>query len=102
MFSLFIVNLVKLTESIEVQSSEVKQDLPSEQHKNKTSTKQFNNKSVKKSDEKSTKLTFTCNVCIKTFGRKDHLNRHIMHVHEGVRSHQCKVCGKSFHEKGGF
>lgn len=39
---------------------------------------------------------FTCDSCKKSFSRLCHLKRHLKSVHQGIRSHACKECGKGF------
>ena len=46
-------------------------------------------------DKRKVKTTYTCNVCNKTFGRKDSLNRHILR-HISLDQHNCQDCGKVF------
>ncbi|KAK9509161.1 hypothetical protein O3M35_006539 [Rhynocoris fuscipes] len=38
---------------------------------------------------------YECVHCIKTFIRKEDLNRHLV-IHSGVKAHQCPICTKSF------
>ena len=35
-------------------------------------------------------------MCGKTFGHSGGLKTHINNVHEGIRSHKCKICGKLY------
>ncbi|KFP91229.1 PR domain zinc finger protein 14, partial [Apaloderma vittatum] len=39
---------------------------------------------------------FPCNLCNRSFEKRDRLRIHILHVHEKHRPHKCSVCGKSF------
>ncbi|KAM9332622.1 PR domain zinc finger protein 14 [Pholidichthys leucotaenia] len=39
---------------------------------------------------------FPCQLCNRSFEKKDRLRIHILHVHEKHRPHKCSVCGKSF------
>ncbi|XP_040289804.1 PR domain zinc finger protein 14 [Bufo bufo] len=39
---------------------------------------------------------FPCNLCTRSFEKRDRLRIHILHVHEKHRPHKCTVCGKSF------
>ncbi|XP_013402611.1 PR domain zinc finger protein 14 [Lingula anatina] len=39
---------------------------------------------------------FPCNLCNRSFEKRDRLRIHILHVHEKHRPHKCTVCGKSF------
>ncbi|MGH0123941.1 UNVERIFIED_CONTAM: hypothetical protein FKN15_015535 [Acipenser sinensis] len=39
---------------------------------------------------------FPCNLCTRSFEKRDRLRIHILHVHEKHRPHKCSVCGKSF------
>ncbi|XP_077127831.1 PR domain zinc finger protein 14 [Ranitomeya variabilis] len=39
---------------------------------------------------------FPCNLCKRSFEKRDRLRIHILHVHEKHRPHKCTVCGKSF------
>ena len=34
--------------------------------------------------------------CNKSFGEKSDLNKHIRHVHQGIKNHTCDICNKSF------
>ncbi|KAL6462952.1 hypothetical protein MHYP_G00293740 [Metynnis hypsauchen] len=40
--------------------------------------------------------SFPCNLCSRSFEKRDRLRIHILHVHEKHRPHKCSVCGKSF------
>ncbi|GBM81098.1 Zinc finger protein 235 [Araneus ventricosus] len=42
---------------------------------------------------------YKCNVCEKSFGQKNDLQRHAL-IHTGERPFKCDVCGKSFRLKG--
>ncbi|XP_075929771.1 PR domain zinc finger protein 14 [Petromyzon marinus] len=39
---------------------------------------------------------YPCNLCTRSFEKRDRLRVHILHVHEKHRPHKCTVCGKSF------
>uniref|UniRef100_G3WS31 PR domain zinc finger protein 14 n=1 Tax=Sarcophilus harrisii TaxID=9305 RepID=G3WS31_SARHA len=39
---------------------------------------------------------FPCNLCSRSFEKRDRLRIHILHVHEKHRPHKCSMCGKSF------
>ncbi|KAI5092158.1 PR domain zinc finger protein 14 isoform X1, partial [Silurus meridionalis] len=39
---------------------------------------------------------FPCQLCNRSFEKRDRLRIHILHVHEKHRPHKCSVCGKSF------
>nr|XP_033790222.1 PR domain zinc finger protein 14 [Geotrypetes seraphini] len=39
---------------------------------------------------------FPCQLCKRSFEKRDRLRIHILHVHEKHRPHKCSVCGKSF------
>ncbi|KAK1172762.1 PR domain zinc finger protein 14-like [Acipenser oxyrinchus oxyrinchus] len=39
---------------------------------------------------------FPCNLCNRSFEKRDRLRIHILHVHEKHRPHKCSVCEKSF------
>ncbi|XP_059139206.1 PR domain zinc finger protein 14-like [Physella acuta] len=39
---------------------------------------------------------FPCQLCNRSFEKKDRLRIHVLHVHEKHRPHKCVVCGKSF------
>lgn len=39
---------------------------------------------------------FPCNLCNRSFEKRDRLRIHILHVHEKHRPHQCSECGKRF------
>ncbi len=41
-------------------------------------------------------LTHFFQVCGKTLGNKQKLQRHIMEVHQRLRNHICRVCNKGF------
>ncbi|KAF9148852.1 hypothetical protein BG015_009404 [Linnemannia schmuckeri] len=40
-----------------------------------------------------------CPLCGCTFSRQPDLNRHLLAIHEGARSHSCDKCGRSFSRK---
>ncbi|KAF8948439.1 hypothetical protein BGZ47_004828 [Haplosporangium gracile] len=40
-----------------------------------------------------------CHLCGCTFSRQPDLNRHLLAIHEGARSHSCDKCGRSFSRK---
>ena len=37
---------------------------------------------------------FPCNLCTRSFEKRDRLRIHVLHVHEKHRPHKCAVCGK--------
>ncbi|XP_072027863.1 PR domain zinc finger protein 14-like [Amphiura filiformis] len=39
---------------------------------------------------------YPCQLCQRSFEKRDRLRIHILHVHEKHRPHVCSVCGKSF------
>ncbi|XP_061198873.1 PR domain zinc finger protein 14 [Neopsephotus bourkii] len=39
---------------------------------------------------------FPCNLCNRSFEKRDRLRIHVLHVHERHRPHKCSVCGKNF------
>lgn len=39
---------------------------------------------------------YPCNLCNRSFEKRDRLRIHILHVHEKHRPHQCSECGKRF------
>ena len=39
---------------------------------------------------------FPCNLCDRSFDKRDRLRIHILHVHEKHRPHECTECGKRF------
>ncbi|XP_074841546.1 PR domain zinc finger protein 14 [Carettochelys insculpta] len=39
---------------------------------------------------------YPCQLCKRSFEKRDRLRIHILHVHEKHRPHKCSVCGKSF------
>ena len=41
-----------------------------------------------------------CKTCGKGFFRLNHLKRHVETVHEGHKDFSCEYCGKSFSQKG--
>jgi uncharacterized C2H2 Zn-finger protein len=42
---------------------------------------------------------YTCHMCGKQFRARKGLNRHVKEVHEGVKEHNCDICGQSFASK---
>ncbi|KEQ78390.1 hypothetical protein M438DRAFT_285839 [Aureobasidium pullulans EXF-150] len=40
----------------------------------------------------------SCQVCNKSFGRSEHLKRHVL-THTRSREYQCRICRKSFFRK---
>jgi hypothetical protein len=40
-----------------------------------------------------------CPLCGCTFSRQPDLNRHLLAIHQGARSHSCEKCGRSFSRK---
>ncbi|KAK3814837.1 MAG: hypothetical protein JOS17DRAFT_760310 [Linnemannia elongata] len=40
-----------------------------------------------------------CHLCGCTFSRQPDLNRHLLAIHQGARSHSCDKCGRSFSRK---
>ncbi|KAI5254631.1 hypothetical protein E4T42_02214 [Aureobasidium subglaciale] len=42
--------------------------------------------------------SLSCQICNKSFGRSEHLRRHVL-THTRSREHQCRVCRKSFFRK---
>ena len=45
------------------------------------------------------KLGNTCDVCSKSYGRKDHLMRHMRTTHSELRPFVCRVCAQTFSRK---
>merc|ERR1719266_3037378 len=45
------------------------------------------------------KKEYKCDKCMKEYGEKADLRRHIESVHEGIRRHMCEECGKGFHTR---
>ena len=41
-------------------------------------------------------LRLLCDQCSHTFSQKSDMKSHIRNIHEGIRSHQCERCHKSF------
>ncbi|XP_028924674.1 PR domain zinc finger protein 14 [Ornithorhynchus anatinus] len=39
---------------------------------------------------------FPCQLCSRSFEKRDRLRIHVLHVHEKHRPHKCSICGKSF------
>ncbi|KAI1723091.1 zinc-finger double domain-containing protein [Ditylenchus destructor] len=39
---------------------------------------------------------FPCQLCSRSFEKRDRLRIHVLHVHENHRPHACSVCGKAF------
>ncbi|XP_072855115.2 PR domain zinc finger protein 14 [Pogona vitticeps] len=39
---------------------------------------------------------FPCQLCSRSFEKRDRLRIHVLHVHEKHRPHKCGICGKSF------
>jgi uncharacterized Zn-finger protein len=42
---------------------------------------------------------YTCHMCGKQFRARKGLNRHVKEVHEGLKEHNCDICGQSFASK---
>ena len=55
--------------------------------------------SDKKSVNMNSAYVHFCDLCDKSFMRKDRLKRHITKVHEGIRPYKCGFCNDSFKEK---
>ena len=45
---------------------------------------------------------YPCQLCNRSFEKRDRLRIHILHVHEKHRPHVCNVCGKSFSQVRGW
>ncbi|XP_072948603.1 uncharacterized protein [Epargyreus clarus] len=45
------------------------------------------------------KRPFACELCNKRYPEKNTLNRHIKHVHVGVKEHACTMCDKQYAKK---
>ena len=57
------------------------------------------NESTKEHDNNATEL-LNCNICNKTFSKKNNLKRHIKtHVKEPTETFACETCGKRFFRK---
>lgn len=39
---------------------------------------------------------FTCHLCGKQFSHSTGLSYHLKHVHEGIKEHECDICGRKF------
>ncbi|CAD5230571.1 unnamed protein product [Bursaphelenchus okinawaensis] len=39
---------------------------------------------------------FPCDLCNRSFEKRDRLRIHVLHVHENHRPHVCNICGKAF------
>lgn len=39
---------------------------------------------------------YTCHLCGKQFGHSSGLSYHLRHVHEGIKEHECDICGRKF------
>ena len=48
------------------------------------------------------KKVFKCNICCKTFGKKQNVNEHIASVHEGTKAFKCDTCDKNLTTKKGM
>lgn len=48
------------------------------------------------------KKAFRCETCGKTFGKKNHVARHVQAVHLNVRPYVCPMCAFPFQEKRGL
>jgi len=53
---------------------------------------------VKASSDNGPKAVYECEVCQKTFNRKDHLTKHKI-VHSNKKEHVCSECNKAFSRK---
>ena len=49
--------------------------------------------------KKDKKVKFQCQYCEKSFGRKEHLKRHVDAVHEGIKNFSCEFCEMNFSRK---
>jgi uncharacterized Zn-finger protein len=43
-----------------------------------------------------------CELCLKTFGRKRTLNKHVAVVHHGEKQFKCEICFKQIADKANF
>lgn len=59
-------------------------------------SKKNKRKKTFQNEEKTEEKYFTCHLCGKQFSHSTGLSYHLKHVHEGIKEHECDICGRKF------
>ena len=81
------------TENTELDQNQQTQNNEEKQSNSKENSPTLKERSTKKANIEKKNI---CEICKKSFSRKDYLKLHVKTVHDEVKGHKCDICGKPF------
>ena len=89
------LNTLPIEKSInyKLKNEEIRSYIREKQSKSKENSPALKERYTKKANIEKKNI---CEICKKSFSRKDYLKLHVKTVHDEVKGHKCDICGKPF------